>query len=90
MTTVNKMIGAAWETIVDDGDEFFLSMPFKNSTEIFVASVPAAADVAGGVVGHPLRSGEMQEMNRALIGPGEIKARCLGGSVTLSLTTWTP
>jgi hypothetical protein len=89
MATENKTIGAAWSKIVDNGQEFFLSMPFEGNTQVFVASVAAGGNVAAGVIGHPLRAGEMQEMNRALIGPGEIQARSPSGSVTLSLTTWT-
>lgn len=89
MATENKTVGVSWAKVVDDGAEFFLSLPFKNSTQVFVASVAAGGSVAAGVVGHPLRSGEVQEMNRTLIGPGEIHARCPDGSVDVSLSTWT-
>ncbi len=89
MATENKTVGSTWGKIVDNGAEFFLSLPFTNSTQVFVASVAAGGSVAAGVIGHPLRSGEIQEMSRGLIGPGEIHARCPDGSVVVSVSTWT-
>lgn len=89
MATENKTVGASWSKIVDNGQEFFLSLPFESSVDIELATVAAAGSVAAGVVGHVLRSGGLQEMSRGLIGPGDVHARCRDGSVPVVVSAWT-
>lgn len=89
MALYNITVGPEWGTIVEDGEEFFISLPFENTTRIELAPVTAGGSVADGLMGHALRSAGLQEMNRQLIGPGEIKARCRDGNVTVVASTWT-
>ena len=94
MTTNPALAGADWTLIVNEGDEFFLTLPQASQT-VHVAigssteSDPEAPDP--WIIGHPLAAGK-DGMNRALIGPGPVYARCVDPSATviLALTAWTP
>lgn len=98
MATTNPVISGGWNLIVNDGDEFLLTLPQASQT-VFVAigsadgsDTDSDADApAASLLGHPLASGQ-DGMNRALLGPGPVFARCVDSSatVTLALTAWTP
>ena len=106
MATTNPTVTGAWTLLVDEGDEFLLTLPVASQT-IYVAiggevtssdsnSSETDADLVAdapalGTIGHPLRPGE-DGMNRALIGPGPVFAKCIdpAASVAVALTAWTP
>ena len=97
-TTNPTLSGAAWQLIVAADDEFLLTLPLASQT-VFVAiggaddsdsdSDPEPPPTA--LLGHPLAPGR-DGMNRALIGPGPVFAKCVdpAASVILALTAWTP
>lgn len=98
MATTNPTITGAWSQIVDEGDEFLLTLPIASQT-VYVA-IGGADDSdsdsdpetpTAGTIGHPLRPGE-DGINRALLGPGPVFARCIdpAASVAVALTAWTP
>jgi hypothetical protein len=83
----NPTVGPAWGKIVDVNVNFFLSLPFTINETVEVVthnSTPPAT-----LRGHPLRADKQQEMNRQIIGTGDVYARCLGGTFEVILTTWT-
>ena len=90
MATTNPTVTGAWTLLVDEGDEFLLTLPVASQT-IYVAIGLVADAPALGTIGHPLRPGE-DGMNRALIGPGPVFAKCIDpdASVAVALTAWTP
>jgi len=88
MATTNPTITTAWAKLVDLGDEFLLTLPFTTRTSIEVAV--RDADTVPTVQGHVLRGDRIEGLNRALIGPGYVFARCQGGSVVATLSAWTP
>lgn len=98
MATTNPTVTGAWTLLVAAGDEFLLTLPVASQT-IYVA-IGGADDSdsdsdpetpTAGTIGHPLRPGE-DGMNRALIGPGPVFAKCIDpdASVAVALTAWTP
>jgi hypothetical protein len=90
MPTTNINATPAWTKIVDDGAEFFLSLPFLSRGEVEVATVASGgAAPALTVTGHVLRSDQLQEMNRDLIGTGDVYVLCRKATVPAILTTWT-
>ena len=95
MATTNPTITGAWTLIVAAGDEFFLSFPLSSQI-IHVATGATDSEgepepPAAGLTGHTLAPGR-DGMNRALIGPGPVYARCVDptASVPVALTAWTP
>lgn len=98
MATTNPTITGAWTLLVAAGDEFLLTLPVASQT-VYVAiggaddsdSDSEAETPAAGTIGHPLRPGE-DGMNRALIGPGPVFAKCIDPavSVVVALSAWTP
>ena len=89
MATTNPTLNGSWTKIVNAGDEFLLTLPFATRTSIEVATKDSEA--APTVQGHVLRGDRLESMNRALIGPGYVYARVVGGgSVTVVLNAWTP
>lgn len=88
MATKNPTITTAWAKLVDLGDNFLLTLPFTTRTSIEVAITDSDAEPT--VQGHVLRGDEIEGLNRALIGPGYVFARCQEGSVAVTLTPWTP
>lgn len=98
MATTNPIVTGAWTLIVNEGDEFLLTLPVASQT-IYVAiggaddsdSDSDAESPAAGVIGHPLAPGQ-DGMNRALLGPGPVFAKCVdhAASVLVALTAWTP
>ena len=98
MATTNPTVTGAWTLLVAEGDEFLLTLPVASQT-VYVAiggaddsdSDSEAETPAAGTIGHPLRPGE-DGMNRALIGPGPVFAKCIdpAASVVVALTAWTP
>lgn len=98
MATTNPTVTGAWTLLVAAGDEFLLTLPIASQT-VYVA-IGGADDSdsdsdpetpTAGTIGHPLRPGE-DGMNRALIGPGPVFAKCIdpAASVAVALTAWTP
>lgn len=98
MATTNPIVTGAWTLIVNEGDEFLLTLPVASQT-IYVAiggaddsdSDSDAEAPAAGVIGHPLAPGQ-DGINRALLGPGPVFAKCVdpAASVLVALTAWTP
>lgn len=98
MATTNPTVTGAWTLIVNEGDEFLLTLPVASQT-IFVAiggaddsdSDSDAESPAAGLIGHPLAPGQ-DGINRALLGPGAVFAKCIdpAASVPVALTAWTP
>ena len=93
MATTNPTVTGAWTLIVNDGDEFLLTLPVASQT-VFVAigdSTSSDPEPPAGLLGHALASGR-DGMNRALLGPGPVFAKCVdpAASVILALTAWTP
>ena len=87
MATTNPSLTSAWGKIVDAGDEFFLSLPFSNRTDIEVAA--SSTDTAPTVQGHILRGDRHESVNRALLGAGFVYARAVGvDALTVVLSTW--
>ena len=94
MATANPVITGAWSLIVAAGDEFLLTLPQASQTLYVAVGDSTSSDPeapATNLLGHPLASGR-DGMNRALIGPGPVYARCVDplATVTLALTAWTP
>ena len=97
-TTNPTLTGPYWTLIVNEGDEFLLTLPQPCQT-VYVAtgsnddsdsdSDPQAT--SSNLLGHALAAGR-DGINRALLGPGPVYARCVDplASVTLALTAWTP
>ena len=98
MATTNPTVTGAWTLIVNEGDEFLLTLPVASQT-IYVAiggaddsdSDSDAESPAAGLIGHPLAPGQ-DGINRALLGPGAVFAKCIdpAASVAVALTAWTP
>ena len=98
MATTNPIVTGAWTLIVNEGDEFLLTLPVASQT-IYVAiggaddsdSDSDAESPAAGLIGHPLAPGQ-DGINRALLGPGPVFAKCVdpAASVLVALTAWTP
>ena len=98
MATTNPTVTGAWTLIVNEGDEFLLTLPVASQTS-YVAiggaddsdSDSDAEAPAAGVIGHPLAPGQ-DGINRALLGPGPVFAKCVdpAASVLVALTAWTP
>lgn len=85
----NPTVGPAWGKIVDDGVDFLLTLPFTSRVTVEVRTVIAAAAApSASLQGHPVRADKFDGMNRALIGSGDVHARCLDGAVPIILTTW--
>ena len=98
MATANPALTGDWTLIVNAGDEFLLTLP-QACQIVYVAigsnddsdSDSEAQAPSSNLLGHALAAGR-DGMNRALIGPGPVFARCVDplASVTLALTAWTP
>lgn len=88
MATTNPTISGGWNLIVNAGEEFLLTLPQPAQT-VFVATSDDDSEPASGLLGHPLAAGQ-DGMNRALLGLGNVYARCIdaAATVTLALTTW--
>jgi hypothetical protein len=89
MATTNPTLTAAWGLLVTAGDEFLLTAPTAaGQIEVAVSDTEVSPTVAG----HPLTGGAVREsINRALIGPGYVYGRTLGGaSIVAVLSAWTP
>ena len=98
MATSNPIITGNWSLIVQEGDEFLLTLPLS-SQSVHVA-IGAADDSDSDsdpeapptdLLGHALVPGA-DGMNRALLGPGPVFAKCVDptASVPVALTAWTP
>ena len=86
MSTTNTALTTAWAKIVDDGTDFLLTLPFTSRMTIEVATAASAPNAT--LQGHPLRADKIDGLNRALVGSGDVYARCLDGGVSIVLTTW--
>ena len=98
MATTNPTITGSWSLIVQEGDEFLLTLPLA-SQSVHVAiggaddsdsdSDPEPPDAT--LLGHAMVPGA-DGMNRALLGPGPVFAKCIDpeASVLVALTAWTP
>lgn len=98
MATTNPTVTGSWSLIVQEGDEFLLTLPLA-SQSVHVA-IGAADDSDSDsdpeapptdLLGHALAPGR-DGMNRALLGPGPVFAKCIDpeASVLVALTAWTP
>lgn len=86
MATTNPTLTASWSKIVDATADFLLTLPFSTTFSVEVAAV--ALDAApSGIRGHVLRAENLEGMTRALLGPGFVYARTLGGSATVVLSS---
>ena len=96
LATTNPVITGAWSLIVAAGDEFLLSLPVASqSVHVAIGEVDDSDSdpepPPTTLLGHALVPGA-DGMNRALLGPGPVYARCTdpAASVPLALTAWTP
>lgn len=90
MATTNPTITADWTLLVaDSGRDFFLSLPFASPHDIEVATTENALVPPSGLSGHVLSGNAQESINRALLGPGAVFARCARGTLSLVLNTWT-
>ncbi len=94
LATSNPTITGAWTLIVNEGDEFLLTLPQASQTLYVAVGDSTSSDPeapATNLLGHPLASGR-DGMNRALLGPGPVFAKCVDptASVPVALTAWTP
>ena len=98
LATSNPIITGDWSLIVQEGDEFLLTLPVASQT-LYVA-IGGADDSDSDsdpeppptdLLGHAMVPGA-DGMNRALIGPGPVFAKCIdpAASVPVALTAWTP
>lgn len=96
--TTNPTLTGGWTLIVPAGDEFLLTLPAPCQTVFVAIGTDDGSDTdtdpeppAAGLLGHALAAG-VDGMNRSLLGPGPVFARCVDSSATviLALTTWTP
>ena len=98
MATSDPTITGNWSLIVQEGDEFLLTLPLVS--QVVHVAIGAADDSdsdsdpeapPASLLGHTLCPGE-DAMNRALLGPGPVFARLADplGSVKVALTAWTP
>jgi hypothetical protein len=83
----NPTVTPAWAKLVDTTEDFFASLPFHTrvTVEVVTHDTPPAATLQG----HPMRADMSQEMNRQVIGVGDVYFRCLEGNVPIILSTWT-
>ena len=98
MPTTNPTVtGPGWTLLVNEGDEFLLTLPQASQTIYLAIGTADDSDSdsdpqapAPGIIGHPLAAGR-DGMNRALIGPGPVFAKCVdpAASVKVALTAWT-
>lgn len=89
MATTNPTITPAWSLIVPAGDEFLVSCRTVPPIEIAISDTATAPTVAG----HVLDPSQNNGATRALVGPGYVYARLVGGqtaSASAVLTAWTP
>lgn len=94
MSTTNPIITGAWSLLVDEGDEFLLSLPLASQVVFVAIGDTTSSDPEPpptGLLGHSLAPGR-DSMNRALIGPGPVFCRIVDrdASVKVALTAWTP
>ena len=83
MATTNPTITGSWSLIVQEGDEFLLTLPLA-SQSVHVAigaaddsdSDPEPEAPPTDLLGHALVPGA-DGMNRALLGPGPVFAKCI-------------
>lgn len=89
MATTNPTITDAWTLLVaDSGQEFFLSLPFDTPNQVEVATTDNAAVAPVGLSGHVLSGNAQESVNRAILGPGAVFARCTRGAMSLVLNAW--
>jgi len=98
MATTNPTVTGAWTLIVPEGDEFLLTLPVASQTLLVAIGAADNSDSdsdpqppAADLLGHTMTPGA-DGMNRALLGPGPVFARCVDplASVKVALTVWTP
>jgi len=87
MATSNVTLTKAWQKVANGGDEFFLSFPgVAGDPQIEVATAASEPTVQG----HRLTAQLGEQVNRTLIGPGDVWARARTSEVTIVLSAWTP
>jgi hypothetical protein len=65
-------------------------LPFSSRADVEVATVASGgAAPALTVTGHVLRADQLQEINRDIIGTGDVYVLCRNATVPVVLTTWT-
>jgi hypothetical protein len=89
MATTNITLTANWTQIIDDGDDFLLSLADASGHRV-IAVATAASAPAATLRGHQLStgSGGNDAITRAIIGPGDVWARSQGSPAVLAVTAW--
>jgi len=88
VATTNITVTDTWAEIVPAGDNFFLTVPHRKNRMIEVAVTEGSAPTV--TRGHRLVGEQREGLNRALVGPGAVYARCKGNDIAVALTLWTP
>ena len=87
MATQNKEIGRTYTLIANSSQNFFVTLPWTTNAKIEVAT--SDTEVAPTVNGHELSGRETESINRAIIGPGFVYARCKSGNNrSIILNVW--
>lgn len=78
MATQNPEIGTTYTLIANSTQNFFLTLPWNTNAKVEIAT--SDTQVIPTVKGHELSGRETESINRAVIGPGFVYARCKSGS----------
>jgi hypothetical protein len=86
MATTNPTISSTPAKLVDAGDDFLLSLPWKVAVTVEVATTATPGSAPTVELWHPLRGADGDRLNRAVLGNDlEVWARCPDGEVTVVL-----
>ena len=90
MATANPTVTTDWSLIVSDSAvDFLLSLPFESRLRVDVATTDDVdTPPATGLLGHFLKPGVRQSIDRTELGPGYVFARTQSGAVSLALNAW--
>lgn len=90
MATSNPTVTSDWSLIVSDSAlDFFLSIPFESPVRVEVATSDDVDEFpSANLRGHYLKPAKRESINRAVLGPGYVFARCQQGPVLLVLNAW--
>ncbi len=87
MATQNTEITSIYTLIANSTQNFFLTLPWTTNAKIEIAT--SDTEVVPTVSGHELSGRETESMNRAIIGPGYVYARCKSGNNrSIILNVW--
>jgi len=85
MTTTNVTLTKDWTKIVNDGDQFFFTIPYQARGRLVEI---ATSDGEPTVVGHRLIGNLREGMSRTLLGPGDVYARATAEDTLAVVTIW--